>query len=85
MSSTQQTLIEIIAKESRLPVESISMDATMKDLDIHSLDAIQVIFEVEDRFKISISDRDAEYGASTVADLVAAIDAAVARKAAAAG
>lgn len=85
MSSTQQTLIEIIAKESRLPVESISMDATMKDLDIHSLDAIQVIFEVEDRFKISISDSDAEYGASTVADLVAAIDAAVARKAAAAG
>jgi acyl carrier protein len=84
MSDTEQTIIDIIAKTCSIERERITLDSTLKDLDVHSLDAVQVLFEIEDRFDIQVPERDDQYSAGTVRDLVAGVERLVAAKAAAA-
>ena len=74
MSSTQQTIIDIIAKTCSIERDRIALDATLKDLDVHSLDAVQVLFEIEDRFDISVPEREDQYSAGTVRDLIEGVD-----------
>jgi acyl carrier protein len=83
MSSTEQTIIDIIAKTCSIDRERITLDATLKDLDVHSLDAVQVLFEIEDRFNISVPEREDQYSAGTVRDLIEGVDKLLAAKAAA--
>ena len=73
MSSTEQTIIDIIAKTCSIERERITLDATLKDLDVHSLDAVQVLFEIEDRFNISVPEREDQYSSGTVRDLIAGV------------
>ena len=80
MSSTEQTIIDIIAKTCSIERERITLDATLKDLDVHSLDAVQVLFEIEDHFNISVPDRDDQISAGTVRDLVIGVDQLLAAK-----
>jgi acyl carrier protein len=84
MSDTDQIIIDIIAKTCSIERERITLDSTLKDLDVHSLDAVQVLFEIEDRFDIQVPERDDRYSAGTVRDLVAGVERLVAAKAAAA-
>ena len=83
MSSTQQTIIDIIAKTCSIERDRITLDATLKDLDVHSLDAVQVLFEIEDKFDITVPERQDQYSAGTVRDLVEGVDRLVAIKSAA--
>ena len=82
MSSTEQTIIDIIAKTCSIERERITLDSTLKDLDVHSLDAVQVLFEIEDKFDITVPERDEQYSAGTVRDLVNGIQHLLAAKAA---
>ncbi|CAD5373688.1 Acyl carrier protein [Rubrivivax sp. A210] len=84
MSNTQQTIIDIIAKTCSIEPARISLDATLKELDVHSLDAVQVLFEIEDRFDITVPERQDQYAAGTVRDLVAGVEQLLAAKAQAA-
>ena len=52
----------------------------MKDLEIASLDAVQIIFEIEDHFKITMPDRDPNFDTESVRGLVEAVDKLVAEK-----
>ena len=83
MSSTEQTIVDIIAKTCSIPRERITLDSTLKDLDVHSLDAVQVLFEIEDRYNISVPEREDQYSAGTVRDLIDGVDKLLAQKAAA--
>ena len=58
MSNVQETIFAIIAKESGVEASKITLESTLKDLEIDSLDAVQIIFELEDKFKITLPDRD---------------------------
>ena len=84
MSSTEQTIIDIIAKTCSIPRDRITLESTLKDLDVHSLDAVQVLFEIEDRFDISVPEREDQYSAGKVGDLIAGVDRLLAAKVAAA-
>lgn len=81
MSSVQDTIFEIIAKESGIDAARITPDATLKDLEIQSLDAIQIIFEIEDRFKVTMPDRDPNFDTESVRGLVDAVERLLAEKA----
>ena len=83
MSSTEQTIFDIIAKTCSVPRDRITLDSTLKDLDVQSLDAVQVLFEIEDKFDISVPQRDDRYSAGTVRDLIEGVDRLLAAKAAA--
>jgi acyl carrier protein len=82
MESTQDAIFAIIAKEAHIPVEKISLESTLKDLEIDSLDVVQIIFELEDRFGITLPDRDPTVDTDSVRGLVAAVERLVAEKAA---
>lgn len=83
MNSTEQIIFDIIAKSCSIERDRISLDSTFKDLDVHSLDAVQVLFEIEDKFDIIVPEREERYSAGTVRDLIAGVDQLVALKSAA--
>ncbi len=80
MGSVQDTVFDIIAKESGVDRGRITLDSTLKDLEIQSLDAIQIIFEIEDHFKITMPDRDPNFDTDSVKGLVEAVEKLVAEK-----
>ena len=81
MSSVQDTVFDIIAKESGIDRGKITPQATLKDLEIQSLDAVQIIFEIEDHFKITMPDRDPNFDTESVKGLVEAVEKLVAEQA----
>ncbi len=83
MSSVQETIFGIIAKEAGIDVNKITLDSTLKDLEIQSLDAVQIIFEIEDHYKITLPDRDPNFDTESVRGLVEAVDRLLAEKASA--
>jgi acyl carrier protein len=84
MSSVQETIFSIISKEAGVDLAKITPDSTLKELEIQSLDAVQIIFEIEDQYKITLPDRDPNFDTESVRGLVEAVDRLLAEKAAAA-
>lgn len=80
MSSVQETIFAIISKEAGIELGKISMDSTLKDLEIQSLDAVQIIFEIEDHYKVTMPDRDPNFDTESVKGLVEAVERLVAEK-----
>ena len=80
MSSVQDTVFGIIAKEANIDIGKVTLDSTLKDLDIQSLDAVQIIFEIEDHFKITLPDRDPNFDTESVKGLVEAVEKLMAEK-----
>jgi len=78
----QQTGFSIIAKEAGIDEGKVTLDSTLKDLEIPSLDAIQIIFEIEDHFKIQMPDRDPNFDTESVKGLVETVEKLLADKAA---
>lgn len=82
MSDVQETIFDIIAKEAGIDRSRITPESTLKELEIQSLDAVQIIFEIEDHFKITLPDRDPNFDTESVKGLVDAVERLVAEKAA---
>jgi len=74
MSQVQDAVFGIIAKEANIDVSKITLDSTLKDLEIASLDAVQIIFEIEDHFKITMPDRDPNFDTESVKGLVETVE-----------
>ncbi len=64
------TIFDIIAKEANIDRARITLDSTLKDLEIQSLDAVQILFEIEDHFKVTMPDRDPNFDTESVKGLV---------------
>jgi acyl carrier protein len=80
MSSAQETIFDIISKESGIDRAKITPEATLKDLDIQSLDAVQILFEIEDHFKITMPDRDPNFDTESVKGLIDTVEKLVAEQ-----
>jgi acyl carrier protein len=80
MSNVQETIFAIISKEAGIDLGKISLDSTLKELEIQSLDAVQIIFEIEDHYKITLPDRDPNFDTESVRGLVDAVERLVAEK-----
>ena len=66
---------EIIVKELKVEAEKVTLDARLKDdLGADSLDAVEIIMDIEDEFNIQIDDSEAE-NIKTVGDIVKYIEA----------
>ena len=64
----------LVGEQLDAEVEEMSMETSlMKDLDADSLDAVEIIMELEDEFDIEIEDEDAE-GFKTIGDIVSYIE-----------
>lgn len=51
-----QRVIKVIATTKRIPVESVSIDSDFAQLGIDSMDAVEILFALENEFDISIPD-----------------------------
>jgi len=61
--------IDIIAKSKSIPADTITLASTFDELNIDSLDKINISFEVEEAFSIEIPD-EALSTLKTVGDMV---------------
>ena len=57
--SVASKVLEIIAKQKRIPADQVTIDSTFQELGLDSLDAVNILFELEGEFNISISDDQA--------------------------
>jgi acyl carrier protein len=82
--STQQQVFEIIAKQAKIDVATIRPDSTLKDLGVASLEAIELIFDIEEHFNINFPDQQgANFDSDTVQHLIDAVHQGLAEKASA--
>lgn len=54
-----QRVIKVIATTKRIPVESLTIDSDFAQLGIDSMDAVEILFAMENEFDISIPDEEA--------------------------
>lgn len=69
---TIERVKELLAEHLEMDVEEITNETTFEDLDVDSLDTVEIMMEMEDEFGIEI--KPAEVGKS-VKELAAYIDA----------
>ena len=72
---------KVIAKQMRIPVENVTIDSTFEELGMDSLDGVNLLFEVEEEFDISIDD-DESRSIKSVREMVNGIELLLARKSA---
>ena len=77
MDDIQTRIIALVAKSKNLPPADVHMDTTFDELQIDSLDKINLSFEVEEMFSIEIPD-DALNSLKTVGDVVRGVETLVA-------
>ena len=49
---------KVIAKCKRIPVDRVTVDSAFEELGIDSMDAVEILFELENEFDISIPDEE---------------------------
>jgi acyl carrier protein len=68
-----QRVIRVIAETQRISAESITPDSTFEDLQIDSLDGINILFAVENEFNINVPD-DAAKSLRSVRDMADGVE-----------
>jgi len=68
-SEIEQKLIEIVRQEKHLPDDKLARDTLLADAGIDSLDALTILFAIEEHYKISIPD-DRARAIRTFGDMV---------------
>ena len=76
-----QRVIAVIAKHQRIDINTISPASTFVDLNIDSLDGLQLVFELEEEFSVDIPD-DAAKEFKSVGEVVLGLQTLLAGKAA---
>ena len=54
-----QRVIRVIAASKRIPAEAVALESSLQQLGFDSLDQVNLLFELESEFNISISDQQA--------------------------
>ena len=74
-SEIEQKLIEIVRHEKPdLPEDKLTPDTPLADAGIDSLDALTILFAIEEQFKIQIPD-DRARAMKTFGDMISAVEA----------
>ena len=74
--TTLERLRDLLARDFDIPAEKLVPEATLEDLGIDSLQMIEIVFSVEDEFKLKVDADAAEVRArvKTLSDLAGFID-----------
>jgi acyl carrier protein len=76
--STLDTLVDILTRDYCIAREQITPEATLETLRLDSLSVLELMFKIEDRYKVKITD-DTPTDLLTVGDVVRYIDSLLAR------
>jgi acyl carrier protein len=84
MSDVASDVIAIIAKKQRVEKPNVEVSDRLEDLGLESLDAVEMIFDLEEKFDIQIpynaNTNNARAEFETVSDVVKAVESLVAQK-----
>ena len=58
--SIEETVVEVITREQHLEAGKVTLDSTFAELGIDSLDGVNILFALEEQFKIDIPDAVAQ-------------------------
>jgi acyl carrier protein len=70
---TLEAIQNILIEEFKLSADRLPPEATLADLGIDSLDLVDLLFKIEDRFGLKITD-DVPRSLATLGDVAAYID-----------
>jgi acyl carrier protein len=73
MDDIESRIVELVAKSKNLPASDVRLDSTFDELQIDSLDKINLSFAVEEMFSIEIPD-DSLNSLKTVGDVVRGVE-----------
>ena len=76
-----QRVLNCIATSKRIPVEQVTIDSEFQQLGIDSMDAVEILFALENEFDISIPDEEAR-SVRNVREMAQGVEKLVAAKAA---
>ena len=74
-------VLKVIATSKRIPLETVTIDSDFQQLGIDSMDAVEILFALENEFDISIPDDDVRT-VRNVRDMCTGVEKLVAAKAA---
>jgi acyl carrier protein len=84
MNDVAGDVVAIIAKKKRVEKPTVEISDRLEDLGLESLDAVEMIFDLEEKFDIQIpynaNANDAQATFETVGDVVTAVQNLVAKK-----
>lgn len=90
MADVENDVLDIIAKQANIDRAKLTREAEMSELDIQSLDVVEIIFALEEKFDITVpynandpSGKAAGVSFKTIGDVVDAIQKLVDEQAAA--
>jgi len=72
-SDTATRIIALIHEQKTLPEDAIGLDTPLAEAGIDSLDALNILFAIEDEYGVTIPDEDAR-SVRTPSDIVAAVE-----------
>ena len=84
MSDLASDVVAIIAKKKRVDKPTVELSDRLADLGLESLDAVEMIFDLEEKFDVQIpynaNTNNPKTEFETVGDVVAAVEKLVAQK-----
>jgi acyl carrier protein len=73
-----QRVLKVISTSKRIPPETVTIDSDFAQLNIDSMDAVEILFALENEFDISIPD-DAVRSVRNVRQMCEGIDSLIAK------
>jgi len=55
-----EEVLDVIAETQRIPREKVTAEARFEELGMDSMDAVNILFALEDKFDITIPDEEAK-------------------------
>jgi acyl carrier protein len=56
----QERVLKVIATSKRIPLETVQPESSFEELNIDSLDRLNILFDLESEFEIEINDEQAK-------------------------
>lgn len=69
-SDISQQVREVIANESRIDIEKLTPEATLEDLEIESIDMVEILMGIEEKFDIYVPMNDQMANNKCIADVI---------------
>jgi acyl carrier protein len=75
----ESDILEIVAKQAKVDSATLKRDTRLSELDLQSIDIVELLFAIEDKFDISVPYNASDVNAAgisfeTVGDLIDAVE-----------
>ena len=66
----EDTAREIISKHVKMDASELTRETTLESLNIESLDLVEIIFEIEDKFDVNVDEDEKSAKMTTLGELL---------------